>query len=466
MTDDLSDITPATHFLESIRADRGFYWALLAEGIDNGFDAGATEIVLTLGRDVVGLHDNGSGITRERELAIVRLGEHRPMPTTALGMFGIGLKYHAMSAGDVLDVESVSTDGRMTLNADWAAVVRSGRWSIPRPKWMPTLHAGKTGTHIKIRSLRWPTPTPKDERVAREKLAQLFYPALVERRTIVLNDKPLPILREPEMTHVVEGDVRLPSGKGAHVRGGIIDPASALYQVHVSYRHRVIQSQSGFGCGGYTGLRRMFARVQLTGPWTLARFKNDLADNEADELRAQVEDILRPVLEECHSAAMTVQIDEMTALLNAMLPPELTPARPPKRQETTTARRKKGGRPHGITKDGDERPQAPARKPRTHQELVISFDPVCDEYGYGHFIPGKPDRIVLASDNPHIASLMEIRDKAVGARSIYSYAIAIYLKERSDLPGQHSFPNFDGSFGLQLWQMTKQQKVNDESAVA
>jgi Histidine kinase-, DNA gyrase B-, and HSP90-like ATPase len=461
----MSDITPDTHFLESIRADRGTYWMLLAEGVDNAFDAGATEVRLILNKDMISLRDNGIGITRDRELSIARLGEHRSMPTTALGVFGIGLKYQAVSAGDILEVDTTSVDGRMTLHADWRSVVKSGEWKIKDPKWIRALHP-ITGTHIKIRSLRWPAPKDKDIKTSRDKLAQWFYPALATQRKIILNDETLPILKEPEMRDIVEGNVRLPNGKGAHVRAGMmVDPASSsLYQVQVSYKHRVVMAQSIFGCEQYTGLRRMFARVDLIGPWTLGRFKDRIEDNDSEELYEAVTEIMRPVLEQCHSAQMSVQVNEMTELLNEMLPPEMVPARPPSKKEDGKGGSKSTHRNHGKTNEGEETPKGPARK-KQHRGLIIEFDePQVEEYGYGHFIPGKPGRIVLARDNPHVMKLLEIRDKYLGAQSLYAIALSLYEHERSPVPIQGSFSFADDApFGLRVWQMNKKQQVKDES---
>lgn len=457
----MSDITPDTHFLESIRADRGSYWTLAAEAIDNAFDAGATEAALSLNKEWVGLKDNGQGITRDRELSMVRLGEHRAMPTTALGTFGIGMKYHAVSAGDVLEVSSVSTDGRMRLSADWGEIIRMGAWRIADPKWVSSIHAGKTGTEIKISRLRWPAPTAKDIKQAHEKLSQIFYPALIAGRIITLNRENLPLLREPEMTNVVEGDVRLPNGKGAHVRGGITTSPSSLYQVQVSYKHRVIMPQSVFGCGSYTGLRRMFARVELTGPWTLERFKNRLADNDADELQNGVEEILLPVLEQCHGAQMSVRVNEMTELVNDMLPPELIPARPiSKGNKSGPSKTKRPTRIHGKTKDGDENPSGPARKLRTGAGLVVSFEePLVDEHGFGHFTEGKPNRVTLAMDNPLIASLLASRDQVEGARQIITIALFIFHNELDKQTSTPSFPELNGKAGFEVWQMVKQQNL-------
>lgn len=465
----MKDITPTTHFLESIRADVGSYWQLLAEGVDNSFDAGAIEVHCRLDKDEIVIKDDGVGITKDRQLALVRLGEHRSMATTNLGRFGIGIKYQAASAGETLAVESVSKDGRMMLRADWRKVIQFGKWEIDDPKWISTIHNKKTGTSIVIGHLRWKHPQMKDLKVSAEKLAQLFYPAMASERRIYLNGERLPVLREPEMSDIVEGNVLLASGKGAHVRAGIMlhpSSASSLYQIQVSYKHRVIKPQSIFGCGTFSGLRRMFGRVDLTGPWGLTRFKDELADNDADELEDAVLEILRPILERCHSAQMSAQLNEMTALLNEMLPSELAAARPVRTKEKDGLGQKHNRNRHGqITRNADESIGGPAKKAKARQQLVINFEePLVEEYGYGRFIAGKPGRIVLASDNPHIASLLEIRDKILGAQSLYQIAMAIYIQQSQPVQGNLFDPNTP--FGLQVWQLTKSQNVLSETASA
>jgi Histidine kinase-, DNA gyrase B-, and HSP90-like ATPase len=464
---EMLDITPDTHFLDSIRADRGSYADLLAEGVDNSIDADASEMALTLTRDLVSLEDNGIGITKDRESAIVKLGEHRAMPTTMLGRFGIGLKYHAVSAGNFLEVDSISTDGRMKLMADWEKVTRGGKWQIPKPIWVPTLTSAKTGTHIYIRNLRWAQPTSKEIEIARDKLAQIFYPAVLARKIIILNGRPVPILQEPEMIHIVEGEVRLENGKGARVRAGITKQPGRLYHVQVSYKHRVIMPQSPFGCGEYTGLRRIFARVDLTGPWGLSRFKNALADNDAPELEDRVLEILKPILEELHSAQMSAIVDEMTDILNNMLPPELVSARPPKKKSLgdSTIKIRKTRKRIGITKEGNETPRGPARKQTANNRILIDFEePVVDEFGYGYFLPGRPSRIILAKDNPHINTLLSMRDKMIGAQSLFAIALMIYMHARDMEPGEKELPGIAGPFGLRVWNMTRQQKIGEEQS--
>ena len=84
-----------------------------------------------------------------------------------------------------------------------------------------------------------------------------------------------------------------------------------LHQVQVSYKHRVIMPNSPFGCGEYSGLRQMFARVDLNGPWELTRFKDDLVDHpDVETLRERVQDILRPILEQCKNTQMNMSLRE------------------------------------------------------------------------------------------------------------------------------------------------------------
>ena len=133
MTSDYMDITPDVHFLESIRRDRGSWATLLAEAVDNSLDASASEIAIQLCATVVQIDDNGCGNLRANESAIVKLGAHQPHAGTKLGRFGVGIKYNATSAGDLLEVDSTSRDGHMPLAVHWDRVIKRGRWEIPRP---------------------------------------------------------------------------------------------------------------------------------------------------------------------------------------------------------------------------------------------------------------------------------------------------------------------------------------------
>jgi hypothetical protein len=460
--EEFCEIAPTTHLLESIRADRGNnYSGLLSEAIDNSLDAGAMHIQIRLtgkgASRTIEIDDNGCGITRNREKDIVQLGAHGEMSTTALGRFGVGITYHAVSAGDVLNVRSTSIDGRMELTADWASILRVGKWKIDKPTWK--LQGREHGTNIVIRALRWRSPTQAEELKIADILAERFYPALAEGKQILFNQQSVPILQEPALTHVIDGFVLLPNGKGAHVRGGILVHREwPLYQVQVSYKHRVIMPKSTFGCGTYGGLRGMFARVELTGPWGLARFKDKLNDDDANELEERTIELLRPILEQCHGENLEMRLTGMEDRLNAMLPPDMTPARPPQMKTSEEPKQeKRPARQGGITKTGTPTPRGPAKKPNESKKLKIEFDsPLVVEHGYGHFTEGNPDRIVLAKDNPHIAALLNNRDEELASLSLFALAIMIYGHAMYKLQRE---PGLYEKFGFDVWELVKHQKA-------
>ena len=104
--------------------------------------------------------------------------------------------------------------------------------------------------------------------------------------------------------------------------------------------------------------------------------------------------------------------------------PMYKPARPERSGQTITRKTRKRGPQHRPTK-GQESKTGPAQKPQA-RGLVISFeDGLCEEYGFGHFQPGRPCRIVLAKDNPDIQALLNVRDKTIAAHSLYAIASLI-----------------------------------------
>jgi hypothetical protein len=462
------NIAPDVHLIESIRALRGSYVALLAEGVDNAFDAGARTIMAQLTPTYVSLEDDGCGITVDRQSAIVQFGGHVPMRTTALGIFGVGIKYQAVAAGDVLEVSSTSVDGQLTLQADWSALVkrRDRQWEISDPLWTPRYPGAATRTQVVVRKLRWPAAAPAEIEKIINRLAFLFYPALADGRAILVNGTAIPVLPEPALEHVIEGLVELGGGKGARVRAGLLsDRGAPLYQVQVSYQHRIILSRSTFGCGSYGGLRRLFARVVLLGEWRLTQFKDGLVDADADELETRIEELLRPLLERCHAAQMSAVVDEVTLRLNAMLPPEMVAVRPPRKrgQRPNQPQDKRKPKAPGACDVGTATPRGPARARRmpTNQVIIEFVDPLVAEYGYGRFIPGRPGRIELARDNPDITALLALRDCDLRDRLLYGIALMLYQHGLETEPGYERDLFDERPFGLAVWKLAQRQEAAD-----
>src|SRR5580765_8459109 len=270
------DISPSVNLLRSYRGDRVDYLLLVGEGVDNAFDAGATTIEISFHEGAISFRDDGVGIVRDRIASIFSIGDHGGMATTQLGRFGIGIKAQAINAGDLFEIVSTSSDGQVRASVNWANLLRGGgrAWTIPDPRWMPVMVGGKTGSVIVVSELRR-APNIQIEKIA-DDLALRFYPALAAGKRIILNGKQVECLRDPRMNDIIDCRLSLSDGRNAHVRGGILAEQTKLNKVHVGYGHRVIMPASPLGCGKYSGLTKMFARVQIDGPWHLARFKNDL----------------------------------------------------------------------------------------------------------------------------------------------------------------------------------------------
>jgi sensor histidine kinase regulating citrate/malate metabolism len=83
-----ADITPDTSLIQSW-ANQLIHWStILGELIDNAFDAGATRIRLTLGKDRLRIEDNGVGCPDRARM--LTAGKHTRHESTRLGRCGRG----------------------------------------------------------------------------------------------------------------------------------------------------------------------------------------------------------------------------------------------------------------------------------------------------------------------------------------------------------------------------------------
>lgn len=439
------DITPHTNLLRSLRGERINLNHLIGEGVDNALDAGARFVKVVIDKDHIKFADDGLGITKKRIPALFTLGQHAKQSTTQLGRFGIGITNQAVNAGDEFRVVSKSTDGEFYAVANWRDVLDSDRWYIDEPTWRPVAVDKPTGTTIEISKLR-KRPQVSMEKVKKD-LANVFHPALADGRWISLNGERISALPEPAMTDIVDRQLPLSGGRGVHVRGGILAGPSHLEMVHVAYGHRVIMARSRVGCGEYSGVTKMFARVTLTGRnWHLAKFKDDLTDeDEREELERVVGDALRPILEKCNAVSMTVKIKELAARVNERLPPELRPSRPNRAKagsEASSGKRKRGGGDvdKDKSKESSSGPVKSKRQPKN--ELVIYFEGKDEEQGVGIFISGRPNCVNLSPDNALVKQLMEARDQDLAIEMLHALALAIFIDAQ---PQRSMFP-----FGDQL----------------
>lgn len=424
-------ITPHVNLLKSLRGERINYTLLIGEGIDNALDADAREVSVQIGDDQIRFRDDGIGITQDRIASLFSLGDHGAMSTTQLGRFGIGIKHQAINAGNIFRVNSTSHDGRIVMRVDWGKILRAGTWEVEDPRWIPVVVGSATGTTITIGDLRRP-PKLSMEKI-HDELALLFRPALVDDKRIMFNNRPVEILPDPPMTDIIDRQLSLSGGRTARLYAGMLAGPSRLKRVHVGFKHRVIMPDSILGCGDYSGLSKMYARLQIAGPWHLAKFKDDVTDEvERDELEEAIEDALRPLLERCSSESMTLRIAQLTQAVNNLVAPELQSARP---------HGGKGGKGNG--KAGEKRqagkvspdksdPDGPARSPRPpRDQLKITFDGEAAVDGIGSMkSSGRRKQVSLSPDHPYVAELIRLRDDGLVARTILVVAMAIFEHHR------------------------------------
>jgi len=448
---------PKVGLLHSYRGERVNYQLLIGEAADNSLDAGAHRIDITIHDDQnIVFKDDGVGITRNRIESLFSIGDHGSMATTQLGRFGIGIKVQAINAGDIFAVKSTSKDGSFWVQVDWRQVLKSGQWESDDPIWSPVAVGAPTGTTIEISKLRPPGRYTVSKIV--EELAQRFHPALSGGCLITLNGQHVPAFSDPKISDVVERDIALSGGRSAKIKGGILRETSKLWGVQVGFRHRIILIKDNLGCADYGGLTKMFARVQLSGPWRLGRFKDDLPDErEREELETAVEEVLRPILEKCNAASMDAKIAALGEMINEGLSADIAAARPhrPKPREPDPDPGPKRPRKPGVIdpSKAETNNGGPAKTKRPQQgRLLILLEGKNEENGIGLYKPGKPNRVYLSLDNPIIDKLTQYRDQKFAADALRTIALAIYVQGRRDagsgLSGQTEF-SFK-PFGIQI----------------
>jgi hypothetical protein len=446
------EVNPSTHLIEAIRAEGSDFHQWAGEAMDNSFDAGATKVALIMNAGELTCWDNGNGITKEHDDAVVGISVHGPMTGTKLGRYGVGIKAKAIQHGKTIRFESVSKDGRMVRSWDWNRVSALGRWCYPRAARTPASSSARTYTRVEILDLLY-KPTDRNITKTINIIQRMFYPALLSGCSITLNGADILPISAPAMTDVVEGTVDLGEGKKARVVAGmLVEQKSQLRQVDVTYEWRVIKKESAFACDGFAGITAMYCRVTLEGNWGLAKFKDDLFDkSEYELLEEAVAEIIIPVLEKCHSASMKLKTHRVTQLLNEMVPDHLKISRPVKKDPQGRQGPKRGDKRVKPAPDTDPTPTGPTSGRRPPRGILIEFsDGLHETEGFGRaLIEKKSARIQLASDNPHISKLRSGRDEELCVIALYDIAMLLYEGKNSE---QLMFDMGDTDhLGLRAW---------------
>jgi hypothetical protein len=438
------DMTPKTHLLQSYRlGQKPDYKALFGEAVDNSFDADASVVEIFFDNRQITISDDGRGVSPEGINALCTIGQHEELPGTRLGRYGVGVKIQAIAAGDLLIVNSIARVGgvpqRLDLKVDWEKTQHSGRWSPDVANMLPAAIDSATRTKITISKLR-PIHGRRLHDLDRE-MQSLFYPALATGRRIVLNGQSVSALPDPVLREVIETTLNFSDGRAASVRAGIIERGDPiLREIHFIQHHRCLMAGP---VGDYTGLKRMYARVELIGgkAWRLAHFKNALTDPvQAAELDDALEMALLPILEACERAHETADTFEVLQALNDMLPEEWRPARPRRRkqhkpEDDDQDKRKAAKRDPGDVKEDNATEGGPARmKAQPRNRVMITFEGEQSRDGIGWVDRRKrPHRINLSGDHPFVAAARRRRDDSIALRGLFVIAMGLYEESSSTM---------------------------------
>lgn len=431
------NIGPKARYLFSVRADRGDIIRLCSEAVDNAFDAMARHIWIEITETEITFTDDGLGVLQKNFPALFTLGDHVQHKTTKLGRFGVGITSQAINAADLMEVRSVSVDGSFLCKVNWRDVLRAG-WEVDAATRLPMVVGTPTGTTIKLSAVRKLKPHTIDKVI--DDLAEGFYPAIAEGRAITVNGIAVRLLADPAMTDVVEQTFSFDDGRSATLRAGLLAQPSKTNRVHVGFEHRVIKPSSTTGCGSYTGLSSMFARLQLIGArWALSTFKNEIADeDQRDELEDAVEAAIIPILLKCGNVSMEARVAAIGDLVNSMLPEEMAAARPRHKKQGGSNPGKKTGKTGVVDTEDSDPASGPAKARRAPQRdrLLITFEGRDDEHGIGWFDPGRTNRVHLSRDNPAIAQLFQNRDDRFVAKAILVIGVILFEQGRQEINPQ------------------------------
>jgi hypothetical protein len=314
----MAKIAPRPHVLLALVNQNIPWWKALAELVDNSFDAGASRVVINCSsrQRIVSVSDDGHGV--KDVLALVTLGMHDELPTTTLGMYGIGAKDAWFSIADEMRVDTVRNGIRTQLSANWRNILKSNDFECDDPVSVPSdLPTGTTISFPLRKGRNQPSPDAFD------RLRFIFTPALARGLQIVRTGdgntkKALEPMKLPPLQEAVRAQFDL-DGKHVEIDIGILPENERMMHgpFWLQYGHRIVDSCS-LGAGQYSTLR-VGGTITLGKGWTLTKNKDDLTEQNKSRLADAIFARIEGLLQKGERLAETIESQALRTALEAVL---------------------------------------------------------------------------------------------------------------------------------------------------
>lgn len=294
----MPSIAPFAHLLHSYASQPLTWPKVLAELVDNSFDAGANRVTITCdnkNKSVV-VADDGHGV--KDVLSLVTLGKHVEHRTTKLGTYGVGAKDAWLWCGGLIGIDTVHAGKRITLRVDCKDILARGSWDVDDPIVADSTAQPYTKLTLALRNGKH---QPSDE--AFDRLRFIFTPALRNGlqllRATGRNSRPLIPYQLPRLQQVVSEMFDI-DGKSVLINIGILPDGEKMPNgpFWMIYGHRIIDHTT---CGASNGAttyqtRHVGGEIVLGKGWKLTKNKDDLADLKErlnDEIFVRIEGLLQ-----------------------------------------------------------------------------------------------------------------------------------------------------------------------------
>ena len=156
--EELIDISPRPSTIGSYQAMVRPWWLMVAELVDNSFDARATTVHITMSKDQILIEDDGIGC--ENVADMITFGAHESGGRATSGMWGVGGTSAMIWIGKETRIETICNGTKQSLRIDWNAIKALQQWRFPRPATVPC--DAKSGTKVSMLRLRSSRPDWKD----------------------------------------------------------------------------------------------------------------------------------------------------------------------------------------------------------------------------------------------------------------------------------------------------------------